>query len=196
MIKKNPKKLHRPCSWFRLLSICLFSEIILSLCHSQFTEATGAVQQRTQTVVEVGMRKMRWKQFAERLELCPLLHLCTCEKAALLSLDFEACSITFQGSEVSDYCVQLCVRQLYFSELLADNRITVVMIECLCNVFFARLALLLQVIWLVKWQIENRCALFHHLSKNCRWRRRKGKAVCRCKSMKAFVLILEWLNMK
>lgn len=52
---------------------------------------------------------MRRKQFAEHLELCPLSHLCTCEKAASLSFDSALFPNITGLPEVLNDCVQLSV---------------------------------------------------------------------------------------
>lgn len=165
---------------FDLHSVCLFLETTLSLYRSQYRQTTGVVQQWTQTVVEVRMWKMRCRQFAENLELCPLLHLCTFEKAASLPFGVTLVPNILGVPEVSNHCVQLGFNYQYFTKLLTNNRMTVVMTGCLYNVFFVRLVVLLQVICFVKWLIENGCALLHHLSTE------KALSNCfRCKSIKA-----------
>ncbi len=84
-------------AWFWSLSFCLCSE---KRCPSIAlnTEVAGMLQRWTQTAVVVGMWKMRRKQFAEHLELCPLLHLCTCWKGCSLAFWLEPIQITVFSS--------------------------------------------------------------------------------------------------
>lgn len=54
----------------------------LKLCcpsiSSPYRELTCIIHQWIWSVLDVQVKKIRWKQFAEHLERCPLLHLCTC----------------------------------------------------------------------------------------------------------------------